>query len=121
MANDSCVLGTEYCSFWKCPSVPYLIRESIKSEVLTFTVRRRIWLYDVSMITTSLLPFEKSEVCLAGVSVAHRGKILRTAKNHKFVEKRWLRDKAKVDVFFNRPVVLSEDTCYTIETSTNSI
>ena len=61
------------------------------------------------------------ELCFAGVSVAHRGKILRTAKNHKFIEKRWLRDRAKVDVFFNRPVVLSEDTCYTIETSTNSI
>ena len=123
VANDSCVLGTEYCSFWKCPSVPYPIRGSIKSEVLTFTVRRRIWLYGVSMITTFLLPFakRKPEVCLAGVSVAHRGKILRTAKNHKFSEKRWLRDRAKIDVFFNRPVVLSEDTCYTIETSTNSI
>lgn len=80
-------------------------------------------MYGVSLITTFLHPFEnrKPEFCLAGVSVAHRGKILRTAKNHKFIEKRWLRDRAKVDVFFNRPVVLSEDTCYTIETSTNSI
>ena len=122
---DSCALGTEYDSYVRRrrrPSVTLsTICGSMKRGVLTFTVRRNIFLCGVTIIKRVSFSKGESPVCLASVSVIHQGKILRTVKNHKFFEEGRLvprNSRVTFNVLFNRPLVLSMHSCYTIETFT---
>ena len=121
---DSYALGIEYGPDPCLPSLPGPIAGYKKSGMLTFTVRKNISLCGVTIIRRVFSLEGKSLDRLVSVSVTRGGKTLRTVKNHKYVGEGMpvtLGSRVAFNVLFNRPLTLSTNTCYTIETSTEPI
>ena len=87
-----------------------------KSGVMTFLVRRAIKLCGVKII------MKQHQSCYVSLFVFQRDKKIGHIKNKKVIGdtvkmSRHNRDVCVgIDVFFNRPIRLSENTCYTIKT-----
>ena len=122
---DSCALGTEYGPYSHYRShLPTPEGGYREKGVLTFMVRKFISLCGVTIIRRVFSPEGKSLDRLVSVSVTRGGKTLRTVKNYKYVEEGMrvtLGSRVAFNVLFNRPLTLSTNTCYTIETSTEPI
>ena len=122
---DSCALGTEYGPYSHYRShLPTPEGGYREKGVLTFMVRKFISLCGVTIIRHVFSPEGKSLDRLVSVSVTRGGKTLRTVKNYKYVEEGMrvtLGSRVAFNVLFNRPLTLSTNTCYTIETSTEPI
>ena len=121
---DSCALGTEYGFRYRSRSLPRSLNGCIKRGVLTFIVRKNISLCGVTIIRRVFFPMGESPVRHVSVSVTRGRKSLRTVKNHKYVREGMCvteRTPVAFNVLFNRPLTLSTNTCYAIETSAEPI
>ena len=90
---------------------------SDKTGLFTFAVNRDITLRGVVIVTGK---GQKScQVCL---SITERGKKIKQIKSKTFMQKETLDSDShgEVNVVFNRPVNLLKNTCYTIETETET-
>ena len=100
-------------------SLPYYIRHTTKTGVLTFTLSNPISLSGVKIFAVGST--YKPSVFLVSVVVTCRGKIIRIVKNKKIVIEPGRRNAfdwdAELDVFFNRPIQFFKDTCCSIETT----
>ena len=90
---------------------------SDKTGLLTFAVNRDITLRGVVIVTGK--GQESCQVCL---SITERGKKIKQIKSKTFMQKETLDSDShgEVNVVFNRPVNLLKNTCYTIETETET-
>ena len=90
---------------------------SDKTGVFTFAVNRDITLRGVVIVTGK--DQESCQVCL---SITERGKKIKQIKSKTFMQKETLDSDShgEVNVVFNRPVNLLKNTCYTIETETET-
>lgn len=100
--------------------MPEDIESMQKTGVLTFMVRRTVALCGVKIITISRR--KKSSECLVSLSLFRRDKKISQIKNKYFIVKKGSTSHTygEIDVFFNRPFSLSENTCYTIKTQTGT-
>ncbi|KAL9955643.1 hypothetical protein ACROYT_G036996 [Oculina patagonica] len=116
----SCSLGTSYPA--RTAGLPELLestRHVPKAWMLTFAVNREIALCGVKIITGTV---EKQPSCrVSRLSVVQEGQTLTQIRDKEFTTENGPSDAyGQIDVFFNRPLRLSEDTCYTIETETDT-
>ena len=90
---------------------------SDKTGLFTFAVNRDITLRGVVIVTGK--GQESCQVCL---SITERGKKIKQIKSKTFMQKETLDSDShgEVNVVFNRPVNLLKNTCYTIETETET-
>ena len=90
---------------------------SDKTGLFTFAVNRDITLRGVVIVTGK--DQESCQVCL---SITERGKKIKQIKSKTFMQKETLDSDShgEVNVVFNRPVNLLKNTCYTIETETET-
>lgn len=94
-----------------------------KTGVLSFMVRKTLALYAVKILIDSQQSF--SESC---VSVFRGDKKISQIKKKCFVKRETIKRSKRstvnaygeIDVFFNRPISLSKNTCYTIQTKTDA-
>ena len=112
------------CSMGWCNTDPIYIHSSIepmeKVGLLTFTVSRTIKLCGVKIITDTA---GRQPSCRVSLSVHAQGsdKKIRQIKDKCFINKaQEHKNCGYIDVFFNRPFSLSKNTCYTIETKTDT-
>lgn len=87
-----------------------------KTGVLTLTVNKPAMLFGVKIVTDKL---RRSRVSL---SVSRRGETIRQIKPSKnfVIKTEKIQEYGEIDVFFNRPLHLTNNTCYTIETDTDT-
>ena len=90
---------------------------SNKTGMFTFAVKRDTTLTGVFIVTGK--GQESCQVCL---SITERGKKIKQIKSKTFMQKETLDSDShgEVNVVFNRPVNLLKNTCYTIETETET-
>ena len=90
---------------------------SDKTGLFTFAVKRDITLRGVVIVTG-----KDQESCRVILSITERGKKVKQSKSKTFVRKETLDSDShgEVKVIFNRPLNLLKNTCYTIETETDT-
>ena len=90
---------------------------SNKTGLFTFAVKKDITLRGVVIVTDK--DQESSQVSL---SITEKGKKIKQIKSKSFMQKETLDSDShgEVNVVFNRPVNLLKNTCYTIETETET-
>ncbi|XP_078371908.1 BTB/POZ domain-containing protein 6-like [Oculina patagonica] len=113
MKNDvplqSCQMG------YVCPPHKEYPR---KAAMMSFTVNKTIMICGVKIITEKV---QSQPSCRVSLSVALRGEKLRQIKDKYFTNKgNKYYHYGEIYVYFNRPLQLSSETCYTIETNTDA-
>ena len=114
-------LGNIVCGLKKSKYDVRLDTESMqKTGVLTFMARETLALYAVKILISS---HQRPSECTCCVSVFRRDKMISQIKNTYFVNRAktellraFKRPYGEIDVFFNRPISVSKNTCYTIKT-----
>ena len=89
-----------------------------KSGLFTFVVKTDITLSGVTIVTD-----KGRESCQVSLSVTKGGKTIRQIKDKVFIPSKETLDSntyEEINVIFNRPLNLHENTCYTIETKTDT-
>ena len=89
-----------------------------KSGLFTFVVKTDITLSGVTIVTD-----KGRESCQVSLSVTKGGKTIRQIKDKVFIPSKETLDSntyEEINVIFNRPLNLLENTCYTIETKTDT-
>ena len=89
-----------------------------KSGLFTFVVKTDITLSGVTIVTD-----KGRESCQVSLSVTKGGKTIRQIKDKVFIPSKETLDSntyEEINVIFNRPLKLLENTCYTIETKTDT-
>ena len=89
-----------------------------KSGLFTFVVKTDITLSGVTIVTG-----KGRESCQVSLSVTKGGKTIRQIKDKVFIPSKETLDSntyEEINVIFNRPLNLLENTCYTIETKTDT-
>ena len=89
-----------------------------KSGLFTFVVKTDITLSGVTIVTD-----KRRESCQVSLSVTKGGKTIRQIKDKVFIPSKETLDSntyEEINVIFNRPLNLLENTCYTIETKTDT-
>ncbi len=94
------------------------IRQMLKEGMLTFTVRETIKLCGVKIITDEENA-GSSHLHVHSLSVSQGGKRISQITDKSFLIRKGSK-YGEIEVFFNRPFILSENTCYTIETETGT-
>ena len=91
--------------------------ESDKTGLFTFAVKRNVTLRGIVTVTDK--DQESCQVCL---SITDMGKMVKQIKSETFMRKETLDSDihGEVNVVFNRPLNLLKNTCYTIETETDT-
>ncbi|KAL9955642.1 hypothetical protein ACROYT_G036995 [Oculina patagonica] len=114
----SCSLGKSYNNYGTGMRLLKSKRDVAKSWILTFTVNREVTLCGVKIITGTV---QKQTSCRVSLSVAGEGQKLAQIRDKELSTENGPWDAyGQIDVFFNRPLRLSEDTCYNIETKTDT-
>ena len=86
-----------------------------KSGVLTFTVNKPVMLYGVNIIV------DKARSSRISLSIFRKDETIRQINSNSFVTKPSRSEEyGEIEVFLNRPLPLTKDTCYTIETNTDA-
>ena len=90
---------------------------SNKTGLFTFAVKKDITLRGVVIVTD-----KDQESCQVSLSITEKGKKVKQIKSKTFMRKETLDSDShgKVNVVFNRPLNLLKNTCYTIETETET-
>ena len=90
---------------------------SNKTGLFTFAVKKDITLRGVVIVTD-----KDQESCQVSLSITEKGKNLKQIKSKTFMRKETLDTDShgEVNVVFNRPLNLLKNTCYTIETETET-
>ena len=90
---------------------------SNKTELFTFAVKRDITLRGVVIVTD-----KDQESCQVSLSTTEKGKKVKQIKSKTFMRKETLDSDShgRVNVFFNRPLNLMKNTCFSIETETDT-
>ena len=90
---------------------------SNKTGLFTFAVKKDITLRGVVIVTD-----KDQESCQVSISITEKGKNLKQIKSKTFMQKETLDTDShgEVNVVFNRPLNLLKNTCYTIETETET-
>lgn len=83
-----------------------------KSGVLTFMVNKPVMLYGVNIIV------DKARSSRISLSVFRKDETIKQISSKSFVTKPSRSEECReIEVFFNRSLPLTKDTCYTIETN----
>ena len=90
---------------------------SDKTGLFTFAVKKDISLRGVVIVTD-----KDHESCQVSLSITEKGKKVKQIKSKTFMRKETIDSDShgKVNVFFNRPLNLMKNTCYSIETETDT-
>ena len=90
---------------------------SDKTGLFTFAVKKDITLRGVVIVTDI-----DQESCQVSLSITEKGKKIKQIKSKTFMQKETLDSDShgEVNVVFNRPLNLLKNTCYTIETETDT-
>ena len=90
---------------------------SNKTGLFTFAVKKDLTLRGVVVVTD-----KDHESCQVSLSITEKGKKVKQIKSKTFMRKETLDSDShgKVNVFFNRPLKLMKNTCYSIETETDT-
>ena len=90
---------------------------SDKTGLITFAVKRDITLRGVVIVTD-----KDQECCQVSLSITEKGRKVTQIKSKTFMRKETLDSEShgEINVVFNRPVNLLKNTCYTIETETET-
>ena len=90
---------------------------SDKTGLFTFAVKKDITLRGVVIVTDI-----DQESCQVSLSITEKGKKIKQIKSKTFMPKETLDSDShgEVNVVFNRPLNLLKNTCYTIETETDT-
>ena len=83
--------------------------------MLTFTVNKPVMLYGVNIIV------DKARSSRISLSIFRKDETIRQINSNSFVTKPSRSEEyGEIEVFLNRPLPLTKDTCYTIETNTDA-
>ena len=96
---------------------PPSIQQVGKRGLLTFTVSKAVTLCGVKIITD--MGIGPRFLCIKSLSVFQGGKKIRQIKDKRYITNKGS-NYGEINVFLNRPLCLSENTCYTIETKTDT-
>ena len=90
---------------------------SDKTGLFTFAVKKDISLRGVVIVTD-----KDHESCQVSLSITEKGKKVKQIKSKTFMRKETIDSDShgEVNVFFNRPLNLKKNTCYSIETETDT-